>query len=61
MITIVFFLGFIADPIISMYMDPWSFFSPFSRSSNRYYEDDDPVGWAEHFFKGFASMGSTLR
>lgn len=57
MIMIVFVLGFFADPIINMYMDPWSFLSPFSRSSYHYYDDDDPVGWFEHFAKGFASMG----
>lgn len=57
MIMIVFVLGFIADPIINMYMDPWSFLSPFSRADHYYYEDDDPVGWTEHFAKGFASMG----
>ncbi|KAH7122264.1 hypothetical protein B0J11DRAFT_436653 [Dendryphion nanum] len=57
MIMIVFVLGFIADPIINMYMDPWNFLSPFSRSNQHHHEDDEPVGWTEHFAKGFASMG----
>lgn len=53
----VFVLGFIADPIINLYLDPWSFFSPWSGSRSYYYEDDEPSTWYEHFAKGFASMG----
>ncbi|KAF2258598.1 hypothetical protein CC78DRAFT_586977 [Lojkania enalia] len=55
---VVFLLGFIADPIINMYLDPWSYLSPFSSSRyDYYYEDDEPYTWYEHFAKGFASMG----
>lgn len=59
LISIVFILGFVADPIISLYVDPWSFLSPFSRTDHYYYEDEDdePYTWYEHFAKGFASMG----
>lgn len=53
----VFVLGFIADPIINLYVDPWSFFSPWSGSDSYYYEDNEPSSWYEHFAKGFASMG----
>ncbi|KAF2190813.1 hypothetical protein K469DRAFT_479286, partial [Zopfia rhizophila CBS 207.26] len=55
---IVFLLGFIADPIINMYVDPWSYLMPWSSSSDYYYyEDDEPSSWIEHFLKGFTSMG----
>lgn len=57
LISIVFILGFVADPIISLYLDPWSFLSPFSRNDSYYYEDSEPYTWYEHFAKGFASMG----
>jgi hypothetical protein len=58
MTTMVFVLGFFADPIINLYFDPWSFLSPWSGRSQYYdlYEDEAPT-WAEHFAKGFAGMG----
>jgi len=57
LIVAVFVLGFIADPIINLYFDPWSFLSPWSRSDPYYYEVDERSSWSEHFAKGFASMG----
>lgn len=60
LIFIIFFLGFVADPIIGLYVDPWSYLSwnSWSKpSSGYYYEDDEPSTWYEHFAKGFASMG----
>jgi hypothetical protein len=59
-LIIVFILGFIADPIIGLYVDPWSYltWNPWARSSyNYYYDDDESTTWYEHFAKGFASMG----
>ncbi|KAF2712145.1 RING finger domain-containing protein [Pleomassaria siparia CBS 279.74] len=54
----VFFLGFVADPIINLYVDPWSYLTPWSTSRNQYYYDDDEAsGWIEHFLKGFTGMG----
>jgi hypothetical protein len=56
----VFVLGFFADPIINMYLDPWSYLTPWSaprRQYYGYYEDDEPATWTEHFAKGFAGMG----
>lgn len=55
----VFVLGFFADPIINIYFDPWSYLTPWSgrRQYYEYYEDEEPVTWAEHFAKGFAGMG----
>lgn len=59
LISIVFILGFVADPIINLYLDPWSFLSPFSASEPdyAYYFEDESSTWYEHFAKGFASMG----
>jgi hypothetical protein len=56
LLVTVFLLGFVADPIISIYVDPWSFLSPWS-STDYYYEDDEAASWVEHFIKGFTSMG----
>ncbi|PVH94348.1 hypothetical protein DM02DRAFT_693418 [Periconia macrospinosa] len=58
LVLAVFVLGFIADPIINLYLDPWGFLSPWSRYDEYYYYDDEEaVGWVEHFAKGIASMG----
>ncbi|OAK98127.1 hypothetical protein IQ06DRAFT_318180 [Phaeosphaeriaceae sp. SRC1lsM3a] len=60
LIVVIFVLGFVADPIIGLYVDPWSYmpWNSFSRPSyGYYYEDDEPSTWYEHFAKGFASMG----
>jgi len=60
LIAVIFVLGFVADPIINLYLDPWSFLSPWSGLSGsdyaHYYEDESST-WYEHFAKGFASMG----
>ncbi|KAF2199165.1 hypothetical protein GQ43DRAFT_450458 [Delitschia confertaspora ATCC 74209] len=58
--SVVFFLGFVADPIINMYLDPWSYLMPFANRPDVYYDDDhEPYTWTEHFLKGFAAMGVT--
>jgi hypothetical protein len=60
LISIIFVLGFVADPIINLYLDPWSFISPWSGLSGSeyaYYYEDESSTWYEHFAKGFASMG----
>lgn len=56
---VVFLLGFVADPIINMYLDPWSYVLPWSSGRTDYYryEDDEPSTWTEHFAKGFTGMG----
>ena len=56
LLVLVFLLGFVADPIINLYVDPWSFLSPWS-SSDYYYEDEERASWVEHFIKGFTSLG----
>ncbi|KAF2639250.1 hypothetical protein P280DRAFT_454423 [Massarina eburnea CBS 473.64] len=57
MIAFVFVLGFIADPIINLYLDPWGTLMPWVSSSKYYYDEDGPTTWYEHFAKGIASMG----
>jgi hypothetical protein len=57
LILVIFVLGFVADPIINLYLDPWSFFSPWSESDHSYLYEDESSTWYEHFAKGFASMG----
>jgi hypothetical protein len=58
-LTVIFTLGFVADPIINFCIDPTGsvfrflgYYEPIS-----YYPDDDPVTWVDHFTKGFASLG----
>jgi hypothetical protein len=56
----IFVLGFVADPIINLYLDPWSFLFSWSGPSETdysYYDEDESSSWYEHFAKGFASMG----
>lgn len=56
-----FILGFIADPIINLYLDPVGTVIPLGDNPHHFdhpiYEDDDPEGWSFHFLKGFASLG----
>jgi hypothetical protein len=54
---VVFLLGFVADPIINLYVDPWSYLAPWSSSNYDSYDDDEPATWSEHFIKGFTGMG----
>ena len=56
----VFALGFVADPIINLYLDPLgTVTSGYSSDpyNDQYYYDDEDAGWTEHFAKGFASLG----
>ena len=60
-ITTLFFLGFVADPIINFYSDPWAIFSsrPLENLRSRKYAiiEEDATTWPEHFLRGLASMG----
>lgn len=58
LIMAVFILGFVADPIIDMYLDPWSYIYPFSSSRPEAFDvEEDKPTWTEHFLKGFTSVG----
>lgn len=52
-----FVLGFVADPIINMYLDPVSTVVNSGGPTGSLTYDDEAVGWSEHFFKGLASLG----
>ena len=61
-IMAMFLLGFVADPIINLYFDPYSALStdPLSKINTKIepvLSDDDVPSWAEHFLKGLASLG----
>lgn len=58
----VFLLGFVADPIINLYVDPVNTIAsaPLSGQRDPKWHDtnyDDDATWSEHFMKGFASLG----
>ena len=53
-----FFMGFIADPVINFYSEPYAvFYAPRSLGERIDLSYNDQPGWAEHFLKGFASLG----
>ena len=57
-----FTLGFVADPIINLYLDPYSTLASGSLSKvtskiEPILTDDDTPSWTEHFLKGLASLG----
>ncbi|KAI9718253.1 MAG: hypothetical protein M1812_004243 [Candelaria pacifica] len=60
LVLVMFILGFVADPIINLYLDPYTTISSASRLSSKVESlipDDDSVSWTEHFLKGLASLG----
>ncbi|KAK0706782.1 hypothetical protein B0T26DRAFT_609693, partial [Lasiosphaeria miniovina] len=63
MVVTVFFLGFVADPIISLWVDPLgSIADTFAEvvadvEAMRPLDNDEPATWSFHFLKGFLSLG----
>ena len=63
LLVTIFFLGFIADPIISLWVDPLgSIANGLSEvvadiEAIRPVEDEDQVTWSFHFLKGLLSLG----
>lgn len=53
----VFFLGFVADPIINVYLDPVNTISTAGGPTGSLFYEDEPTTWFEHFLKGLASLG----
>ena len=59
----IFVAGFAGDFIINLYLDPYFFIStrPWAEFGAKFQpivlDDDAPPSWAEHFLKGFASVG----
>ncbi|MCJ1448086.1 MAG: hypothetical protein MMC23_008599 [Stictis urceolatum] len=52
-----FVLGFIADPIINLYLDPYGSIVEGEIGRDVLTDVDEEGGWAEHFLKGLASIG----
>jgi hypothetical protein len=58
MFTAVFVFGFIADPIINLYLDPIDTITSLpSGGPPALHFEEDKATWAEHFVKGVASIG----
>ena len=56
-VVAMFVLGFVADPIINLYLDPVSTIATAGGPTGSLITDDEVPGWAEHFAKGLASLG----
>ena len=63
MLLAIFLAGFIGDVVINFYLDPYWFIStrPWAEFGAKFepivLDDESPSSWAEHFLKGFASVG----
>jgi len=55
-LILVFLLGFIADPIINLYLDPLATISSVGLTTPSIVIEQEPGLWVEHFAKGFASL-----
>jgi hypothetical protein len=55
----VFILGFVADPIINLYLDPVGTLTtnPLTAEPLILYDEDEETTWVEHIIKGLASLG----
>ncbi|KAK4555460.1 hypothetical protein LTR86_007212 [Recurvomyces mirabilis] len=56
-VTAMFLLGFVADPIINLYLDPVETITTAGGPTGSLIYDDEPASWIEHFIKGLASLG----
>lgn len=52
-----FILGFVADPIINLYLDPLNTIATVGGPTGSLIFEDEDAGWGEHFVKGLASLG----
>jgi hypothetical protein len=57
MFSLVFAFGFVADPIINLYLDPLDTITSLPTSGTALLLEAEDVSWAEHFLKGLASLG----
>lgn len=56
-VTTMFTLGFVADPIINMYLDPVNTIATAGGPTGSLVYEDEAASWTEHFIKGMASLG----
>lgn len=55
-----FLFGFVADPVINVYLDPYSALSSASKFGTKIepvMTNDEVASWPEHFLKGLAAIG----
>lgn len=59
MLTTIFLFGFVADPIINLYLDPLDTITTTATGGRlpAIALEEDAVSWGEHFVKGLASLG----
>jgi len=60
MLVVMFFLGFVADPILNLYADPYETITGHEDIFQTVVVNDSREtwsGWAQHFVKGMVSMG----
>ena len=60
MFIVMFFLGFVADPLINLYVDPYDTLvgkEDYWREIDINDSNDSLSGWSLHFLKGMVSMG----
>jgi len=54
----IFMFGFVADPIINLYLDPYDTITSIpSGGPGALHFEDEEASWVEHFAKGLASLG----
>lgn len=56
-VVAMFILGFVADPIINLYLDPLNTIATVGGPTGSLIFEDEDAGWGEHFVKGLASLG----
>lgn len=56
-VACIFMLGFVADPIINMYLDPVDTIATAGGPRGSLLYEDEPSTWFEHMIKGLASLG----
>ncbi|CZR52978.1 related to RING finger domain protein [Phialocephala subalpina] len=57
MLATVFLFGFVADPIINLYLDPYETITSIPSGGTQLLLEDEDASWIEHFLKGLASLG----
>ncbi|KAF2214787.1 hypothetical protein CERZMDRAFT_16030, partial [Cercospora zeae-maydis SCOH1-5] len=57
LVASVFLLGFVADPIINFYIDPYTAVATGGGPRDSLLWEDEPTTWFEHMLKGLASLG----
>jgi len=57
MLTFIFLIGFVADPIINIYLDPYETLTSLPAAGAAVLCEDESTSWTMHFLKGLTSLG----